>query len=135
MGNKRGVEFKKNNLSMVCILHENSYIKQKMSNLRNHFHKNEYYVEFDIREIYKEGKLNISLGNNSKTIDSKQGRVVLLFSGPQDFVLTISSKDSICSIDNVRVYSQLQQGFLYDENNNPLNCLDGIRSLNTKLSL
>ena len=49
------------------------------------------------------------------------------------FDIEIASDDCTVVIDNLKMYSQIQQGYLYDENNKELECISGIRKLNEML--
>lgn len=48
--------------------------------------------------------------------------------------MKIESGNCIASIDNIRLYPYVHEGYLYSEDNQPLLCLDAIRKLNGSLA-
>lgn len=129
------VAFEESCGSMTCVLEQGAAIGQPVGKIRNHFDSEEYLVSFDVTEVEKGGRLSISLGASTQSVRiSESGKVCLTFSKPISFNINIASQDCSVRIDNIKLYSQVQQGFLYDEDNNELLCIDGIRTLNDMLS-
>ena len=77
--------------------------------------------------------LTVSLGKRSRTVkvEGKQ-QLNLEFSGTGLNELSISS-DSTVYLDNIKVYTQVTEGKLYDINGNPESCLEAVRILNSSL--
>ena len=128
------VEFKKEGDSMVCHLGQNETVRQLIPKRRNHFDSEKYTVEFDIVKIADTGKIIVVVGNEKRSLEVKKtGRVCMEFSKNMNFDIGIQALDCDVMIDNLRLYAQVQQGFLYDENNKELQCITGIRQLNRML--
>lgn len=77
--------------------------------------------------------LTVSLGKISRTVkvEGKQ-QLNLEFSGTGLNELSISS-DNTVYLDNIKVYTQVTEGKLYDINGNPDSCLEAVRILNSSL--
>lgn len=120
--------------SMVCHLEDGEAIEQEISKVRNHFDADEYTLEVDIIEVNKAGTLTVKVGSKKQKVEvTEAGTVSLKFPKSLSFDIEINAQNCEVSIDNVRLYSQIQQGFLYDENNNEIMCIEGIRVLNENL--
>ncbi len=128
------VAFKESDGSMACLLRQGASISQSVDKVRNHFDSEEYFVSFDVVEVELPGELTISVGTKSQTIElNESGKICVAFSGVGSFDIKVMSRDCTVKIDNIKLYSQVQQGFLYDENNEELQCIEGIRALNEQL--
>lgn len=120
--------------SNVCYLGETGYITQKVPIERNHFDSEKYTIQIDVKDVVKEGKLKVSMGANMETVSVEQTGVLnLVIDRNEEFDLTIMSEGCEIVIDNIKLFTQVQQGFLYDEANRELECIKGIRALNKKL--
>lgn len=129
-----GVKFGEINGSNVCILEKNQKITQNIPNIRNHFNAEYYTIEFDVVNVAKAGELCIKMGNNlQKIYISEPTKVSCNLKRGLSFNIEIASDDCTIEIDNLKMYSQIQQGYLYDENNEELECISGIRKLNELL--
>lgn len=129
-----GVEFMEVNGSTGCVLNEGGKITQNVAGVRNHFDADSYLVEFDVLEVTEPGEIKIKIGNSTKKVAvTEPEKVSVEFKKGLSFDIEISSADCEIVIDNVKMYSQIQQGFLYDENNVELECTSGIRKLNQAL--
>lgn len=129
------VEFQEEDGSMVCHISPAGSLYQTVPNIRNHFSADNYFLEFDVVELALPGKLQIQIGSTTlETEIADTGKVQLIFDSPAYFDLKISSIDSDLTIDNMRLYCQIQQGYLYDEDSNALDCIDAVRSLNHSLA-
>ena len=122
------------NDSNACVLEEGQKIAQRISNVRNHFDADYYTVEFEVLDVAKAGELYIKMGNNlQKLYISEPEKVSVDIKKGLSFDIEIASDDCTVVIDNLKMYSQIQQGYLYDENNKELECISGIRKLNEML--
>ncbi len=129
------VSFEETGGSKVCRLAEESSIGQAVPDVRNHFDDEEYILELDIVEVEKAGELRAAVGDEEKTVDAvEEGRIRLTFSRGSFFDVKIESGNCIASIDNIRLYPYVHEGYLYSEDNQPLLCLDAIRKLNGSLA-
>lgn len=130
------VSFEAKNDSMTCFIEQGGAINQSVAKIRNHFALDTYYVTFDIAEVIQEGKVTVSLGEKKQTVEVNKDTETICLNFPVgiSFDFEIASKDCALKIDNVKLYSQVQQGFLYDENNNESMCIEGIRTLNSQLA-
>ena len=80
------------------------------------------------------GKLRISVGEESRTADiTEKGKLRLTFPKNSSFDLEIASEGCGVSIDNVRLYPYVHQGYLYNEENEELQCVKAVRELNRNL--
>lgn len=128
------VDFINDRSSNSCYLSENSMISQKIPDIRNHFDNDTYTFGFEVVDIDKEGIITVVIGDSKKEVEVKNiGKVEVEIPKGNSFDLVIESNDCSVEIDNLYLYSQIQQGYLYDENNNGLGCIEAIRVLNQKL--
>ena len=120
--------------SSACALKKGGKIIQSVAGVRNHFDSDNYTIEFDVLKVMEPGEIKIKMGSSVKKVAiSKQGKVSVVLKKGISFNMEISSADCEVIIDNVKMYSQIQQGYLYDENNVELECASGIRKLNEAL--
>lgn len=131
---KGDVFFEEQNFTNVCTLNIGGSISQIVPAIRNHFDNDTYTLEFEVTNLNTPGEIVVTFGNDKQTIHiSEKGTYKLNFSKNSSFDLSIEASSSFLSIDNLKLYSQIQQGFLYDTNNTALNCIEGIRALNNNL--
>lgn len=129
------VSFTEEKKSIICSMKTGGAISQKISETRNYFDCDEYTLSLDVVNVRKEGNLLLAVGNYSKTIFlNESGKIKINLPKNDSFDLIIEAIDCAAGIDNIRLYSQVQEGYLYDEDNNELQCVDGIRILNAKLN-
>lgn len=120
--------------SNVCMLKRGQRICQTVPEIRNHFDSEKYQFQFEVVRLDAPGLIKVSVGNNTQEIEIMQtGKVSLDFEKNESFDVAIETVDCELAIDNLKLFSQVQQGFLYDENNNELQCCTGIRNLNAGL--
>lgn len=131
---KGRVSVKKINGSNVCILNPNSGVYQEVPQMRGYSPSTEFYVDIDVKQIEKEGgHLTIQVGADAKTIEVlKLGVYRVAVNAESGYNLSIEA-DCKVGIDNIKLYSHIQNGYLYDVNNNELDCIDSIRKLNQEL--
>lgn len=128
------VIFKKDINSMVCKIGIGGRIEQIIPQERLYFNDNEYIFEFEVKDLETPGTMLVTIGELIKTVEVKEkGKVVLNLSSNPPTNISLESKDCCLTIDNIKLYAQVQQGYLYDENNNELQCIEGIRALNSRL--
>lgn len=134
--NSKGtVEYEEYDGSKICRISDGSSISQTVGEIRNHFPNDEYIVRFEIKTLDKSGVLKLSVGEVSESVEiSSPGEYQVKIKNPLRFDIKIESEGCECRIDNIRLYSQVQQGYLYDEYNQELQCISGIRELNEALS-
>lgn len=82
-------------------------------------------------------ELTVSFGSAEPvtwTFDPAQGPLwECSFPATGDYTLTIKAGGDL-AIDNLKVYTRVQEGKLYDLDGNELSCIDSIRTLNHKLA-
>lgn len=118
----------------VCDMEKGGYISQNIPLGRNHFVNEQYTVSFDVKSITKEGVVSVTMGNESTEAQiSEAGTIAVVLEANDSFDLKIESKDCDIVIDNIKLYSQIQQGYLYDENNEELQCIPAVRKMNDSL--
>ena len=109
-------------------------ISQSISDNRDQNGSEEYTLSLDVVDVSKAGNLTLTVGNYSKTVRvSEGGEIEIKVPKNDSFDLTIEANDCAVDIDNIRLYSHVQEGYLYDEDNNELQCIEGIRTLNANL--
>lgn len=125
-------EVKEYEKSNALLLSANAALKQNIPAIRNHFASEEYTFSFDVKSEEK-AELVISMGIDVQTlvVDGK-GTYQVTFGNNETFDISILAKQDV-AIDNLCLYSQVQEGFLYDYQNNELQCAEGIRKLNYQL--
>ena len=100
-----------------------------------HFSADKYICEFDVVELTTPGTVEIQVGETLLQADvTRSGKVQLTLEHPGYFGFEFSSIDAELTIDNLKLYSQIQQGYLYDVNFDELEYIDEIRALNSMLA-
>ena len=128
------VSFAEKNGSSVCVMQFGGVISQSISDNRDQNGSEEYTLSLDVVDVSKAGNLTLTVGNYSKTVRvSEGGEIEIKVPKNDSFDLTIEANDCAVDIDNIRLYSHVQEGYLYDEDNNELQCIEGIRTLNANL--
>ncbi len=129
------VSFAEKEGSIVCSMQPGEMIAQEICEERNHFDSDEYTLSLDVVNVDKQGNLILTVGSyNQKIPVNKSGEIKIKVPKNDSFNLSIEADDCEVDIDNIRLYSQVQEGYLYDEDNNELQCVEGIRTLNGKLN-
>ena len=121
--------------SWDCHLNKGDTILQEIPIIRDHFPKEYYYLEFVIKESY-DALLECSMGNDTKILPvPSSGLYEVMFTRNDSFDLSINVLEGSVAIDNLVLYSFVQEGYLYDKNNIEEPLVKSIRILNTELSL
>lgn len=129
------VSFTKEKGTNVCAMKPGGVVSQEIPDNRNYFDSGEYTLSLDVVDVSKAGNLTLTVGNYSKTVRvSEGGEIEIKVPKNDSFDLTIEANDCAVDIDNIRLYSHVQEGYLYDEDNNELQCIEGIRLLNANLN-
>lgn len=129
------VSFTKEKGTNVCAMKSGGVVSQEISDNRNYFDSSEYTLSLDVVDVSKAGNLTLTVGNYSKTVYvNESGEIEIKVPKNDSFDLSIEATDCAVDIDNIRLYSHVQEGYLYDEDNNELQCVEGIRSLNANLN-
>lgn len=130
---KGKVKVSDNQGSNKAYLEKNSSISQTVPEIRNHFPADEYTFLIDTVSD-KEVNLIIKVGNQEEKVKViGQENVEIKFQSDDNYNVEIYADGEI-QLDNIRLYSQVQSGLLYDENGRELECISGIRKLNEKLT-
>lgn len=128
------IEFDLSGESNVCIMKKGASLFQNIPDIRNHFPKEEYRVSIDVKTMDSPLKLKISVGNELQTITVDQSKEIeLVFPAGDRYDLKIEVLEGKAVIDNINLYSHVQEGFLYDERNEALKYIDSLRILNNEL--
>lgn len=119
----------------VCKLDKGEGIRQKIPDTRSQsFLSENCFVSLDIVKCVSSCTMSISVGEESKQISfNDKGNLVLEFPKSENMTLQIQSLEGEFWIDNIRLYSHIQNGYLYDEAGNELSHINDIRLLNSKL--
>ena len=120
--------------SNACTIGRGGMLEQQIPEIRNHFDSETYQCTFSVLNVKDAAKIEISMGSDSQVVEvSEEGMVLLSFNKNDAFDIKISVLEGQVTIDNLKLYSQVQEGFLYDENGNELSCIESLRVLNGKL--
>ena len=129
------VKFESLNNSMQCHMCAPAAIEQTIPEIRNHFNQDFFTVSFDVKEIITNGNIVVHMGNEEKSIEIlREGIHTCTFPRNDSFDFFLDLQDGEMLIDSIQMYSFVQNGFLYDENNQELPFIDSIRLLNKNLS-
>ena len=128
------VNFEELEPSNVCTIGKGGSLKQHIPEIRNHFDGETYLCTFEVAEVMEAAKLEVSMGSKTQVIEvSETGKVTLSFAKNKAFDLELHVKKGQINIDNIKLYSQVQEGFLYDEEGQELSCIESLRILNQEL--
>ena len=117
-----------------CYIGLDSEISQNIPDIRNHFNNDTYTLSFDVVEVLSEGTVTVGVGDYAEEIFiNKNTNIVIEVPKSEAFDLSIKTNNCIFEVDNLQLFSQVQEGYLYDEDNKELECIDGVRTLNCKL--
>lgn len=131
----QGVSFGEQDGSMVCRITPAGSLRQTIPDIRDHFSTDKYFCEFDVVSLTAPGTVEIQVGDTVLQAEiTHTGKIQLTLDHPIHFGFEISSIDADLAIDNLKLYSQIQRGYLYDENFEELECIDEIRTLNGMLT-
>lgn len=129
------VQFMEYDDSMACMLDSNSAIFQEIPSIRNHFDSEKYELTLCVKDATKAGTLQITLGEQSQAVEvSEAGMIKLNVGKTSSFDLKIESLEGRFLIDDIKLFSQIQEGFLYNEKGDELSCIESIRLLNAQLN-
>lgn len=122
-----------NNLTWACKLNKGSSIFQHLPSVRDHFPNDTFIFEFDVLEGF-DSVLEIKIGDNVKKITvDKTGHFSFSIEQQEMYDVCISVEEGSVVIDNICLYSFIQEGMLYDESNNEKPIMKSIRLLNDEL--
>jgi len=120
----------KNNMKLF--LPAGSSVVQGVASIRDHYPLDKYYLELDVNALSREGMLTIQVGDQFQEvlINKKNSHIALEFLSQDTYTVTITaSEDSL--IDNVYLYSFIQEGKLYHDDNDGF--INNVRYLNAQL--
>ena len=138
--------------SWVCQLSEGGCISQNISQMRQHFKEDECILEIQVKEC-ENASLKITVENQTQNLEiSEPGIYEVRFPvkvGPPMNVkspvnvqfpvydtmnFSLSVEKGKAAVDNLKLYSFVQEGYLYDYEQNEQEFMKYIRVLNTKLA-
>lgn len=129
------VSFEKKD-SAVCRLSGTAALRQAIPAVREHFAGSEVAVSFGVAECAAPCTVAVTVGTQRQEVAvDGAGTYSAVFprqAEPLDFGL--STEDGNLSVDNLRLYTHVQHGFLYDTENRPLEQRDSIREMNRLLA-
>lgn len=120
----------------VCVMKKGSSINQKVVRSRDHFGGDSYKFEIEVKQIVEPGRLLVKVGGKKEEIDVTEAGIYSLDMGPLteiNYNIGITADCDIV-IDNIKLYTQIQEGYLYGVNNNELDCIKSLRVLNAQLA-
>ena len=129
------VKYEQINESKSVHLDAGQSINQSIGSIRNHFNNDEYTFSFDVVQCESIGILKICIGDFETKIDiNKIGKYEITFPKTSSFDISIICEEGSYNIDNLRMYSFVQNGYLYSTDNEELVYIDSIRELNKQLA-
>lgn len=129
------VTFEQVNESSTAHLCAGQGISQNIGPIRNHFDSDEYTFSFDVVQCVNNGKLEVHVGDFETSFDiTGTGKYEISFPKTTSFDINIICEEGSYNIDNLRMYSFIQNGYLYSPENEELVYLSSVRKLNEKLS-
>lgn len=128
-------DYIENSTGTVCKLESGEGVYQKIPNVRmQHISGENYTVCLDVLNCTTKCTVSVSIGGDFKQLTfDNDGQLVFEFPKSENVNLQIQSLDGEFCIDNVRLFSFVQNGFLYDEAGNEMDHINDIRFLNSKL--
>lgn len=109
-------------------------LSQTIPESRNHFLKEKLMLEFDIIESNKGSQVEIKMGESKKSIQAKAGHYAVEFMYNGSYDLTFMVSDRII-IDNIKLYSHVQEGYLYPKGQEGISYMDSLKIMNAKLEM
>lgn len=129
-----GVRYGKVKGSSACTLEAGGKICQEVPLVRNHYGGTSFTFEADIVDVEAPGTLRVQVGEADISVEvTDLGRLSLVFEDTGSLDIMLEAIDGDVSLDNLRLYSYIQLGYLYDVENRELQCLEGIRGMNRQL--
>lgn len=129
-----GVSFEKVGESTSCRLKEGQSLSQAIPITRDCVESDAYTVSFDVTRCDKPGRITVSMGNATSELDIETtGNYTLVFDRNDSFDFKLQSLSGDFCFDNFRMYSFIQEGYLYDVNNGESDFIECIRELNAAL--
>ena len=117
--------------SSSCWIREGGSLAQQIPSVRNHFDSNTYYIEFEVTEINENAKAKIKFGDiEQELVIDKIGVYEIPFEKGEHFDFEFLLLEGDILLDNICKYSFVQEGQLYDINNNKGDYIGNIRVLN-----
>ena len=121
--------------SMTAHLDDGGSLSQRILDIRNHFDADTYTVSFAVVQCDSPGSLRVSFGDEEQLLNIREpGSFSLTFPKTSSFDFCLIAESGDYKLDNVRLYSFVQNGCLYSPENTELEFIDSIRSLNAKLT-
>ena len=121
--------------SNACHLEGGQGIEQRVPPVRlQHLFNDTCHVTFDVVQCEQEGKISVSVGGHAQeAIVGGAGKIDLVFDKKDISNLKIEVLSGNFCIDNVCLYSFVQNGGMYDEAGNELEYVNDVRKLNEDL--
>lgn len=128
------IEFERINGSIACHIRAGDVLQQKIGIIRDHFPSDEYTLQFEITQCNNPGRLSIRIGEQVKTIEIKEAALIeLAFNRGDSFDLSFEVECGEFYLDNLVLYSFIQEGNLYDVTGQEMEYISNIRNLNAQL--
>jgi hypothetical protein len=132
------VAFEKTGDSTVCRLTAPALLRQQIPDVRDKQDEPELTVSFEVTECAESNTITVIMGPQRqkvtvdhpgvyRTVFSRQGKEKIRL-----FALEV--ENGTLTVDNLRLYSHIQNGLLYDPDNRPLEQRDNLRKMNELLA-
>lgn len=129
------VLFEKVDGSIACRVDAGDTISQAVPEVRDHYKSEEYMVSLEIPECIENGKIQVTMGSEKQELNiTASGVYKMTFRKNDSFDLKIEIISGEYYIDNIKLFSFVQEGGLYDIDNNEGEYIEDIRGLNARLA-
>ena len=127
-------QFNKASDSVTCTMNTGDKLFQEIPEIRDRFPSDQYTVSFDVLSHDHNSMLKVCFGNNEKIIDiNDDTHFEILINKNGSLNLSFELLSGSIEIDNLCLYSFVQDGKLYSEEKTELEFIDDIRNLNKRL--
>lgn len=132
------VAFEKTGDSAVCRLTAPAVLRQRIPDVRDKQDEPELTVSFEVTECAAPNTITVIMGSQRQkvtvdhvgvyqTVFPRQGKEKIR-------LFALEAENGTLTVDNLRLYSHIQNGLLYDPDNRPLVQRDNIRKMNEILA-
>jgi len=126
--------FQKASDSITCTMKAGDTLFQEIPEIRDRFSNDIYTFSFDVLSHKSNSVLKLCFGDGEQLANiDKDGHYDIPMKKNGLLNISIELLTGSIEIDDLCLYSHIQDGQLYDENNNELELISNIRKLNEKL--
>lgn len=130
------ITFEKTGDSTVCRLTAPAVLRQRIPGVRDKQDKRELTVSFEVTECAEPNTITVIMGSQRQKVTVDHAGVYKTCFPQQGIIqfLALEVENGTLTVDNLRLYSHIQNGLLYDPDNRPLEQRDNLRKMNEILA-